>query len=89
MTQTRTDMARENFTPFLSDPAQNLDSLQKLPTILKPFLRHNTTLPSIASVERLFSLGSQIYLPRRNRLSDIHFERQLQLRAKNFEWRND
>ena len=74
---------------FLSDLSRNLDSLRKFPTILKLFLRHNTPLPSSASVERLFSLGSQIYLPRRNRPSDSNFERQLLLRVNNFEWLNE
>ena len=73
---------------YLSDNRRELDSLKKFPLILKMFLCYNTPLPSSVSVERLFSLGSLIYLPRRNRLSGGNFERQLLLRA-NGVWTND
>ena len=66
---------------YLADTSRELLSLQKYPAVLQLFLQFNTPLPSSASVERLFSLGSQIYVPRRNKLTDLHFERQLLLRA--------
>ena len=49
--------------------------------IKKVFLATNTSLPPSASVERLFSMDGQIMTPRRNGLSDDHFEMLLLLRA--------
>ena len=49
----------------------------------KLFFQSNTTLPSTAAVERLFSLGKDILKPKRGGLSDEHFEMLAFLKAIN------
>ena len=66
---------------FLNDPAHDIPSLQRYPLMKKVFVLKNTSLPSSAPVERLFSIGGQILTPRRNSLTDEHFEMLLLLRA--------
>ena len=66
---------------FLSDTSQKLSSLRKYPALKQLFLKYNAALPSSASVERLFSLAGRIFVPLRNGLSDLNFERLLFLKV--------
>jgi len=42
--------------------------------LLEVFLRYNSTIPSSAPVEKLFSKATLVLTPRRNRLNDRTFE---------------
>uniref|UniRef100_A0A673L9X0 HAT C-terminal dimerisation domain-containing protein n=1 Tax=Sinocyclocheilus rhinocerous TaxID=307959 RepID=A0A673L9X0_9TELE len=62
----------------------DMGNLHDFPRILKIFLKANTATPSSVPVERLFSIGSLILTPKRNRLTDQHFERLLLLRYNHY-----
>ena len=56
-------------------------ALNNYSTARRLFHRLNAAVPSSATVERLFSKGALITVPRRNRLTDEHFEQLLLLNA--------
>lgn len=62
----------------------NMENLHDFPRILKIFLKANTATPSSAPVERLFSIGSLILTPKRNRLTEQCFEKLLLLRYNRY-----
>ena len=66
---------------FLNDKGKELSMLYRHVEIKQLFLRYNTTLPSSAPVERLFSAGALILTKKRNRLSDELFETLLLLKV--------
>ena len=59
----------------------SIDVLQRYPNVRTLFRMLNCTVASSAPVERLFSKGALIAIPRRNRLGDKRFEQLLLIQA--------
>ncbi|KAJ8349113.1 hypothetical protein SKAU_G00277020 [Synaphobranchus kaupii] len=70
----------EEVRKYLEGTNKKLGALEDFPTIKQVFIKYNTTLPSSAAVERLFSHGGNLFTPQRNRMTDEHFEQVLLLR---------
>lgn len=72
----------EELTLYLAQPCHLvLNGLKdSFPTIQKLFLKLNTAVPSSASVERLLSVGADIFVRKRGKLLDGIFEMQLLLK---------
>jgi len=66
---------------FLEDTRKDLLSLQQYPLIKLLFVRFNTTLPSSAPVERLFSFAGIIFNPHRRRLTPEILEKLVVLKG--------
>ena len=61
-----------------------MDFPNHFPTIKTIYMKFNTATPSSAPVQRLFSLGSLVLTPRRNRLSERRFERLVLMRFNHY-----
>jgi hypothetical protein len=85
----RSRIVETEVSSYLADPDRSLTVLNKYPLVKSAFIEFNTTLPSSAAVERLFSVGGQIETGRRNRLSDSNFEKLLLLKANMKEFSSD
>ena len=63
---------------FLSYPVSEFSNeILEWPKLKDIFLELNTAMPSSAASERFFSAASQIFLPRRSRINDCNFQKQL------------
>ena len=55
---------------FLRDKDTSIEMLNKYPQIKALFMKYNTSIPTSAPFERLFSITAIVLTVRRNRLSD-------------------
>ena len=65
---------------FLTNESRDFKCFDKCPNIKSLFLKYNTTLPSSAPVEQLFSIAALVLSCRRTRLTDSRFETLLLLK---------
>jgi hypothetical protein len=71
----------DTVSQYLISTDVELSSLAKFPRMERLYRMYNTTLPSSAAVERLFSQGFLVLKSKRERLGDKTFEMQLLLNA--------
>ncbi|XP_063220852.1 uncharacterized protein LOC134530157 [Bacillus rossius redtenbacheri] len=67
----------EEVNSYLMNSHSDLQCLQHYPILKSAFLKFNTSLPSSAPVERLFSVGKDVFAIKRGNLSDENFKMQL------------
>ena len=71
---------------FLTSTRSDLRLVKDFPLIEKVFRQNNTTVPSSAPVERLFSHGGNIFNKKRQNLTDENFEMGLILKINRDYW---
>jgi len=72
----------EEVEEFLQSKARGIQSLTDYPSVANAFVKANSTLPSSAAVERLFSTAGLILSPRRCRMTDQLFDRVVFLKCR-------
>lgn len=66
---------------YLADDDHSLSSLERYPIVKRLFLKYNTTIPSYASVRRLFAYSGLTSCKRNLKMSGRHFERLVFMKA--------
>jgi hypothetical protein len=67
---------------FMESKSTSLLSLKDYPQVARAFVKANSTLPSSAAVERLFSIAGMILSPRRCKISDKLFDKMVFLKCR-------
>jgi len=67
---------------YLGSKLKSIDSLLSSPALAMAFMKINSTLPSSAAVERLFSAAAQVLTVRRCRMSDETLNQHIFLRSQ-------
>ncbi|XP_077388428.1 zinc finger BED domain-containing protein 4 [Festucalex cinctus] len=70
----------EEIRKYVEGTGKSLECLQDFPRVKQLFLKYNTTLPSTAPIQRLFSQKGNLATSQRNFLTDDYFERIQMLR---------
>ncbi|CAN9505897.1 unnamed protein product [Ophioblennius macclurei] len=65
----------EEIRKYVEGTGKSLECLRDFPRVKQLFLKYNTTLPSTAPVQRLFSQKGNLVTSQRNFLTDDYFER--------------
>jgi hypothetical protein len=69
---------------YLSDANDYITSLGEYPRIKQLYIQLNSSLPASAAVERLFSLGGEVFSPLRMHMTSEHFEMMVFLQSATF-----
>lgn len=67
---------------YLSSQGDTVECLLAYPAVAAAFMKSNSTLPSSAAVERLFSAAAQVLTSRRCRMSDETLDQHVFLRSR-------
>ena len=67
---------------LLQSKSKNIHSLRDYPAIVRAFVKANSTMPSSAAMERLFSTAGMILSPRRCKMTDKLFDKMVFLKCR-------